>query len=120
MRPIQWFRKVNGMPVLLMREWDWSKDEEKREKRLKFQTEVMGPYFEKLVKEKGIKVETSNWSDNTGHKVILRKYETMEDFSKAWDDERWQQIWARYVYFIDNVRIRLLRPGFTVPEDFWK
>ena len=107
------------MPVALIVESDKPKDEERNKKRLKFTREVFGPYWKKLVEEKGIKEESSNWSDNTGRHVSWVRFETMEDFAKMWNDERWQQMMARWVYFVDNVRIRLLRPGVTIPEDLW-
>jgi len=80
----------------------------------------MMPYGKKHVEEKGIKVKGDSWGDNTGHIVGWAEFETMEAFAKFWDDERWQQIRARHAYLVDNKRIRLLRPSFTIPEDLWK
>ena len=117
MRPIQWCRKVTGMPVVGIVEWDNPKDRDRNEKRLKFGSEVMMPYWEKLVKEKGIKFKGGAWSDNTGHMINWTEFETMEDFSKMWEDERWQQMRGQWAYLADNVRIRLLRPTLTIPED---
>jgi len=108
------------MPVVQLYEYDNPKDEERSKKMRKFGREVMRPYWEKLVKEKDIKVESSSWADNTGRTIYWTKFETMEDFSKMRDDERWQQMRARWAYFVDNARIRLLRPGLTVPEDLFK
>ena len=105
------------MPVVLLVECDNPKDEERNEKRLKYVREVWRPYWQKLVKEKDIKVESSDWSDNTGHMVVWHKFETMEDFAKMWNDERQQQLWARWTYLVDNARIRLLRPSLRIPED---
>jgi len=117
MRPIQWYRKVTGMPVVGIVEWDNPKDEERNKKRLKFGREVMMPYWEKLVKEKGIKAEGGAWSDNTGHMISWWEFETMEDFSKMWEDKRWQQMRGQWTYYADNVSIRLLRPSIDIPED---
>lgn len=108
------------MPVVHLFEYDNPKDEERNNKKRKFASEVMVPYWEKLVKDKNIKVESSGWSDNTGHQVHWSKFETMEDFAKTRDDERWQQMMARWAYLVDNVKIRLLRPGFRLPEDLFK
>ena len=105
------------MTVVLMREWDNPKDPERNRKRLKFGSEVMTPYWEKMVKEKDIKHKGSGWSDNTGHMIGWGEFETMEDFSKMWEDEGIQQIWAAWAYLVDNARIRLLRPTFMIPED---
>jgi len=105
------------MPVVFMREWDNPKDEERNEKRRKYGREVWNPYWKKLVEEKGIKAKGSIWVDNTGHVVVWGEYETMEDFSKMWEDERLQQMWSQQAYFADNVRHRLLRPSITIPED---
>ena len=80
----------------------------------------MTPYIKKLVKEKGIKVESSNWRDDTGHRVNWYKFESMEDFTKMGNDERRQQITARWALLADNVRIRLLMPVSTIPLDLWK
>ena len=110
-------QEETGMPLVLLLEWDNPKDEERNEKRLKFANEVWTPYSQKLMKEKDVKVESSVWSDNTGHMVQWIKFETMEDFAKMWNDERQQQMIARWAYLVDNVRIRLLRPLLTIPED---
>ena len=105
------------MPVALLVEADYPKDEERDEKRVKFSKEVLFPHYEKMVEEKGIKTKLSQWSDNTGHMVALWEFETMEEFAKMWNDERWQQIWGRWTFLVDNARIRLLRPAFYIPED---
>ena len=113
-------QEVNGMPVVQLMKWVNTKDEERRKKRYKFQDEVMRPYWDKMVEEKGIKFVGGSWSDNTGNIVHWSKFETIEDFSKMWDDERWQQLRARWAFFVDDLSIRLLRPGLTVPEDLFK
>jgi len=105
------------MPVVLLVEWDNPKDEERNEKRHKYVREVVEPYSNKLIHQNGIKVDSSDWADNTGHIVDWTIYETMEDFAKMWNDERYQQIWARWTSLVYNVRIRLLRPSTTIPED---
>ena len=105
------------MTVVLMIEFDYPKDPERDSKRLKYGSEVIEPYWDKLVKEKGIKVESTGWSDNTGHIISWSKFETMEDFAKLWEDEGWQQRVAAFTHLLDNKRIRLLRPSLTVPEE---
>ena len=57
------------MKVVLMIERHTPKDEERNKKRLKHNYEVLGPYWEKLVDEKGIKVKSNGWADNTGYLV---------------------------------------------------
>ena len=99
------------MSVVLLVEYDNPKDDERSKKMRKFGIEVMGPYWEKLVKEKDIKLEYSPWADNTGRTIRWIKFETMDDFAKMWDDERYQNINARWASFVDNMRIRLLRPA---------
>jgi hypothetical protein len=108
------------MPVVELMEYENPKDEEKNAKRRKFQSKVMRPYWEKLVKAKDIKVESSGWADNTGNMVHWTKFETLEDAAKAWNDPQWQQLRARWAYFANNITIRLLRPSFTIPEDMFK
>ena len=120
MRPILWCRKVNGMPVVMLSEYDNPQDEERNKRKRKFSSEVMRPHWEKLLKEKGIKVESSGWSDNTGHMVFWNVFETMEDFAKIWEDEKWQQIRTRWPRFVDNLSYRLMRPALNVPEDLFK
>jgi hypothetical protein len=105
------------MSIVLLSEADYPKDEERDKKRVKFSRDVLFPYYEKMVKEKGIKVKFSLWVDNTGHLVSWSEFETMEDFAKMWNDERWQHIMARRARLVDNVSFRLLRPGFYIPED---
>ena len=83
-------QEETGMPVVLLVEWDNPKDEERNEKRHKYVREVVTPYTQQLRKEKDIKLESSDWSDNTGHIVDWTEFETMEDFAKMWNDERYQ------------------------------
>ena len=108
------------MTVVLLMEWDNPKCEERNRERLKFQSEVWSPYWKKLIEEKGIKVKSSVWSDNTGHIVVWREFDSLEDFAKIYEDERAQQIMSRWTHFADNIRWRLLRPSITVPEDLFK
>ena len=117
MRPIEWCRKVTVMTVVQLVEWDNPKDPERHIKQLKYWSEVIGPYWDKLVKEKGIKVESTAWSDNTGHMINWNEFETVEDFAKLWEDEGWQQRLAAFQHLLDNMRIRLLRPSLTIPEE---
>ena len=107
------------MKVVVLWEWDNPKDEARDKKRREFGTEVLTPYWRKLVEEKGIKSKGDWWSDNTGHMVSWFEFETLEDFAKMWNDERFQQIWARLAFLVDNARIRLLRQAITIPEDLW-
>jgi len=109
------------MKAVLMIERHTPKDEERNKKRLKHNYEVMGPYWEKLVDEKGInQVGSGAWADNMGYLVNWIEFETMEDFAKLWEDEGWQKLFAQWVKLVDNVRIRLLRPSIKTyegPED---
>jgi len=107
------------MKVVLLVEWDNPKDEARDKKGIKFNEEFITPYWES-VEEKGIKITASVWSDNTGHMVGWYELEDLEEFTKWWNDERMQQMWSRWTYLVDNVRIRLLRPGLTIPEDMLK
>jgi len=107
------------MPVVLLLEFDNPKDEARNAKRRKFEDEATRPYREKLVEEKGIKAKFSGWADCTGHIVVWWEFETMEDFAKMWNDEKWQQIWARWTYLVDNASIRLLRPSITLPKELF-
>ncbi len=59
-RPFLWCRKVNGMKVVLMYEYDLPKNEERNEKRLKHLYEVARPYWKNLIEEKDIKIEPSS------------------------------------------------------------
>ena len=101
----------------LLVEWDNPKCEERNAKRKKFVAEVIRPYWDKLLEKKNIKVEPTGWAENTGHFVVLYNFETVEDFSKVWGDERWHQNVARWTYLVDNARMRLLRSYVTMPED---
>jgi len=106
------------MPVVLLLEWDNPKDEARNEKRRKFE-EVITSYRKTLVEEKGIKLKFSGWADGTGHIVTWWEFETMEDFAKMWNDEKWQQMIARWTYLVDNASVRLLRPAITVPKELF-
>ena len=47
------------MPVIQLMECDNPKDEERKKKERKLGSEVMRPYWEKLMNEKDLKVESS-------------------------------------------------------------
>lgn len=107
---------MSTMTVVLLWEWDNPKDEARNKKRLKFDREEGAPFWEKKRKE-GIKLKMTSWSDNTGHIVGWMEFETMDDFSKLWEDKEWQQQVTKWSYLVDNVSVRLLRPTITLPEE---
>jgi hypothetical protein len=98
------------MRVVVLNEWDASKDEEKYRKGLEISRKWI-EYWIKLSKEKSITpVYDKIFTDNTGHISNWTEYESMADFQKIWDDETYQGYWAQFSRYADNCRIRVMRP----------
>lgn len=104
------------MPVVLLVEWDNPKETERNKRHYKWGREVFRPYYEKRRKE-GVKWEASSWADGTGHIIAWHEFETLEDFSKIWNDTEYQEMTARWTYLVDNARARILRPSISVEPE---
>ena len=100
------------MEVLLFREWDNPKDEERRKKYAEITSDSdLREHFEKLDVIKNWK----GWADSTGHIISLWEFESMEDFAKLWDDIEFHKIHARFYRVVDNFRLRICRPATLHP-----
>jgi hypothetical protein len=98
--------------VLLFREWDNPKDEERRKKYAEITRDTaMRERFEKLGNIKSI----MGWADGTGHIISLWEFESMEDFAKLWNDIEFQRGHVRFYRVVDNFRIRICRPAALHP-----
>jgi hypothetical protein len=98
--------------VLLFREWDNPKDEERRKKYAELTNDTaLRERFEKL----GVIKSMKGWADGTGHIISLWEFESMEDFTKLWNDMEFQRGLVRGYRVVDNLRIRICRPSTLHP-----
>jgi hypothetical protein len=99
------------MKVLVMWEWDNSKDVE----RLKKYYEYAQTYVEYVSGvDKGI-CKRSTWVDGTGHHFQTLEFESMEDYTKVWSDDEYFSRFVRFCRLVDNARTHVLRPAVGVP-----
>ena len=103
------------MKVVMMVEFNTPKELERNKKRYQFQDEHLRPYFTK--KDKEVKMNRSSWSDGSGTVIGWWKFESLEDFNKVWGDDEFQIMIGRWSYFVDNVKIRILRPPQQIPPN---
>ena len=105
------------MKVLLKWELEHPTDIAKRKERYKYGREKWEPYWQKK-EEEGLVFKRDGWSDGTRHMVSLWEFESAADFAKLWDDEEFHKICSEYTYLVENVKLRILRPGIQLePED---
>jgi hypothetical protein len=102
----------NKVEVLLFREWDNPKDEERRKKYTEIMRDTaLRERFDKL----GVIKSRKGWADGTGHIISLMEFESMEDFAKLWNDIEFQRVHVRFYRVVDNFRIRICRPSSLDP-----
>jgi len=104
------------MPVALHIEFDTPKETERNKKRYQWSRELFRPYYNKK-REEGVKWEANGWADGTGNVIAWHQFETMADFDKIWNDEEFQAMMVRWSYLVDNARLRILRPTFSVEPE---
>ena len=63
-----------------------------------------------------IKAGLTMWSDNTGTILYWFPFESMEKFAEFYGDKEVQKMMARASGLLDDIKIRLLRPGITISE----
>jgi hypothetical protein len=107
---------VDDVSVYLLWEWENAKEEERTKMRRNHYVEVLRPYYEKKRSE-GVDWESLDLTDGTGRMVRLDKFDDIDDFDKIWNDEEWQKACARYSYFVDNIRVRILRPSILIKPE---
>ena len=98
------------MKVLLFREWENPKDEERRKKYAELTT--AGTFAEQFKK---LGASPSAWADGTGHIVSIIEFNSMEDFTTIWNDFEWHRWHAQFYRAVDNFRIRICRPAGIHP-----
>jgi len=101
------------MKVVMLGEFNTPKEPERNKRRYQFADEVGKPYWDK--KDKEVKMKRSGWSNGSGVVIFWWEFETLEDFNKLWGDEEFQILMARWSYFVDNVKIRVLWPSHDIP-----
>ena len=93
--------------VMLFGEYDLPK--ENIEPYLKLMAESSNA-FASFAKE-GIIKEYTSWTDNTNHYVICMLFESIEKFAELWNKEEYHKFLSESAVFLENVRIRLMRPA---------
>jgi len=99
------------MPVVMMIEFTNPKEPERNKKRYDLEKKFFEPYLENKRKE-GVKWKAEDWTDGSGWYVAWFEFETMEDFSKIWEDEEFQKMFTRFSFLVDDCKVRILRPRF--------
>jgi hypothetical protein len=56
-----------------------------------------------------VKWKNEDYTDGTNTIGGIGTFETVEDFSKIWGDEEFQDIVSRWSYYVDNCNVRILR-----------
>ncbi len=56
------------------------------------------------------------WADNTGRILYWFPFESMEKFGNFYDHEEVQKLMAKASGLLDDISIRLLRPGLDVSD----
>ncbi|MFW9809105.1 MAG: hypothetical protein ACFFE6_06965 [Candidatus Thorarchaeota archaeon] len=65
--------------------------------------------------KQGLVKDFQSWTDNTGHFVIFILFESIEKFAEIWNKEEFHKFTSESSMFLENVRLRLMRPAF-LPE----
>ena len=91
------------------------KDEARGKRLLDLQKKLEGK-AEKWVKSGLLSPDVEIFTDNTGLFVYWFPFESMEKFGKFYDNEEVQKVFAIASGLLDDIRIRLLRPGIDVSD----
>jgi hypothetical protein len=93
-----------------MIEYDNPKDEARLRKFMEASKDLV-KLQEKFTKAGFTVPEILQWTDNTGRMFVWFEYSSLDRLAKFYGDEDLQQYMGKIAEFIDNVRIRLLRPA---------
>ena len=99
-----------------MYEWNFPKEPERRKKGYDIAEKVFVPYYKKK-REEGVKCKVTDYADGSNSFVGWFEFETMEDFSKIWGDDEFQEIFTRWSYYVDNCKARILRPMISLKPE---
>ena len=99
------------MKMLVIVEWDNTKNEERLKKFYEYTTTYL-EYVNRV--DKGI-CKRNTWVDGTGHHFQTQEFESMEDYVKVWGDDEYFSRFVRFCRLVDNARTHVLRPAISVP-----
>jgi hypothetical protein len=101
------------MKVWFVMEVETYKDDAKRKKYYEYLNTFRSLYEKK---HEGVEYEfLGGWSDNPGCVMYVYEYESVEEFSKVWSDEEYQQELVKLRNHCDALKIRVMRPTVRVP-----
>lgn len=103
------------MKCVLCIEYRNPKDEGRGKKLLDLQKKLEGK-AEKWVKSGLLGPDAEIFADNTGEFMYWIPFESMEKFAKFYGTKEVQQLFAISSGLLDDIRIRLLRPGIDVSD----
>ena len=63
--------------------------------------------------KKGIIKDFHSWTDNTGHFIVFFLFETIEKYAELWNEPEYHKFIGESSMFVENLRIRLMRPAFA-------
>ncbi|MFX1319883.1 MAG: hypothetical protein ACFE9D_02005 [Promethearchaeota archaeon] len=103
------------MKCVLCVEYRTPKDEVRGKQLLDWQ-EKLGGKTEEWLKKGLISPDVTFWADNTGRIMYWIPFESMEKFAKFYGNADVQKMMAISSGLLDDISIRLLRPGIDVSD----
>ena len=97
------------MTVIMMYEFNHPKEPDRRIKGYEIAEKTFVPYYVKTQKA-GVKWKVEDFTDGTNSVIGMCMFDTLDDFSKIWGDEEFQDIFSCWTYYVDNCKVRILRP----------
>jgi hypothetical protein len=107
--------EVRSMKCVLCIEYSSPKDEARGKQLLDLQKKVVGK-AEEWTKKGLISPDVGLWADNTGRIMYWFPFESMEKFARFYGHEEVQKMMAVASGLLDDISIRLLRPGIDVSD----
>ena len=103
------------MKCVLCVEYTPPRDEARGKQLVEFTEKVVGK-FEEWTKKGLLSPDVTMWADNTGRILYWFPFESMEKFAKYYGSEDVQKLMAVASGLLDDISIRLLRPGIDVKD----
>ena len=103
------------MKCVLCVEYNSPKDEARSKQLLDLQTKVAAK-TEEWTKSGLLSPDVEMWADNTGRIMYWFPFENMEKFAKFYGNEEVQKLMAIASGLLEDISIRLLRPGIDVRD----
>lgn len=107
--------EVSDMKCVLCMEYRPPKDEA-RGKQLAELQKTVAEKAAQWTKSGLLSPDVAIWADNTGRIMYWFPFESMDKFAKFYAHEEVQKLMAKTSVLLDDISIRLLRPGLDVTD----